>query len=47
MNLMLFVIFLAVALGLIARRLGLREHLAIVVLATTMTGLYFFARRFM
>jgi hypothetical protein len=47
MNLMLTVIFLCVALGLLAHRLGGREQLVVVVIATTMTGLYFFAQRFM
>lgn len=47
MNLMLAVIFLCVALGLFVRRLGVREQLLVVVIATTMTGLYFFAERFM
>ncbi len=47
MNLMLTVIFLCVVLGLVAPRLGKREHLAIVILATVMTGLYLFTRRFM
>jgi hypothetical protein len=47
MNLMLTVIFLCVALGLLAPRPGKREYLAIVLLATTMTGLYFFVHRFM
>jgi hypothetical protein len=47
MNLMLAVIFLCVALGLFARRIGGREQLAVVVIATMMAGLYFFAQRFM
>jgi hypothetical protein len=47
MNLMLTVIFVCVALGLLAPKLGRREHLAIVVMATTMTGLYYFVQRFM
>jgi hypothetical protein len=47
MNLMLTVIFLCVALGLLAPRIGKREQLAIVAMATTMTGLYYFVHRFM
>lgn len=48
MNLMLAVIFLCITLGLLARRIGAREQLAIVAVAVTMTGIYYvFARRFM
>jgi hypothetical protein len=47
MHLMLYVILLCVALGLLASRFGAREHAAIVLLATTMTALYFFVNRFM
>lgn len=47
MNLMLTFLFLCIALGLLARRLGLREHAITVAMATAVTGLYFFARRFM
>jgi hypothetical protein len=47
MNLMLTVIVLFIALGLLAPRLGVRQHLIIVSLATTMTALYFFTTRFM
>ena len=47
MNLMLIVIFLCVALGLLVTKFGWREQLVLVVTATTMTGLYFFAQRFM
>jgi hypothetical protein len=42
MNLMLLVIFLCIVLGLLAPRLGSREQLAIVLVATAMTALYFF-----
>jgi hypothetical protein len=47
MNLMLSVIFACVGIGLLSRRLGAREQVAIVVLATAMTALYFFTTRFM
>jgi hypothetical protein len=47
MNLMLAVMVLCVALGLFARQLGTREQLVIVVIATTMTGLYYFVQRTM
>jgi hypothetical protein len=47
MNLMLTIIFLCVALGLLAPRIGMREQLAVVMMATTMTGLYYFFTRFM
>ena len=47
MMLMLGVIFLCIALGLVARRLGIREHLGITFLATVMTALYFFSKRAM
>ena len=48
MMLMLAVIFLCIAIGLLAPRFGTREHLAIAFLATTMTALYLFlAERFM
>jgi hypothetical protein len=47
MNLMLAVIFLCIVLGLLAPRLGAREHLAVAALATAMTALYLFANRFM
>ncbi len=42
MPLMLMVIFLCIGLGLLARRIGVREHLMIAVLVTFMTGLYLF-----
>ena len=42
MTLMLAIIFLFVALGLMSPRLGAREHLVIVLLATVLTALYFF-----
>jgi hypothetical protein len=44
---MLAVIFVCVTIGLLARRIGMREQIAIVAVAITMTGLYFFTRRFM
>ncbi len=48
MKLMLAVIFLCAALGLAARRFGVREHLSVVVVAGTMTLLYYvFADRLM
>jgi predicted phage tail protein len=48
MNLMLTVIFLSVAVGLLARDFGRRQHLAIAAIATAMTALYyFFGARFM
>jgi len=48
MNLMLSVIFSCVLLGLVARRFGAREQIAVVILATGMTLLYlFFSARFM
>jgi hypothetical protein len=47
MNLMLAVLFVCIALGLAAPRIGAREQLAIVIIAVGMTGLYFFTRRFM
>jgi len=48
MNLMLLVILACVILGLWAPRLGRREQLAIGLVATTMTALYFFfSARFM
>ena len=40
MFLMLGVIFLYLALGLLAPRLGTREHVAIVLIASTMTTIY-------
>jgi hypothetical protein len=46
-HLMLFVIFLCVAVGLLASRFGARQYAAIVFLASTMTALYFFVTRFM
>ena len=46
MNLMLAVIFVCIALGLLAPRIGRREQLAVVVIAVAMTSLYFFTRRF-
>ena len=42
MMLMLAVIFLCVALGLLAPRLGVREHLIVAFIAMLMTALYFF-----
>ena len=42
MPLMLAVMFMCVALGLLARRFGARQHLAVVVLAIAMTVLYLF-----
>ena len=47
MHLMLFVIFVCVALGLMGSRFGARQQVAIVFLASTMTALYFFVTRFM
>ncbi len=47
MHLMLAVIFLCVGLGLFVRRFGWREQLLVVVMATAMTGLYYFGQRFM
>ena len=47
MNLMLCVIFLCVAVGLLAHRIGPRERMVVVALASVMTGLYFFTTRFM
>jgi hypothetical protein len=48
MNLMLMIIFLCVGLGLLAPRLGRREHIAIGLLAVAMTALYYlFPDRFM
>ena len=40
MTLMLAVIFLCVALGLVAPRFGARENLAVAVLAALMSALY-------
>ena len=40
MLLMLGFLFGCVVLGVLARRLGTREHLAIALLATLMTALY-------
>jgi hypothetical protein len=47
MNLMLTVIFSCLAIGLIVRRVGVREHLLILGIATVMTFLYFFVGRTM
>jgi hypothetical protein len=47
MNLMLTVIFICIALGLVFPKPGRWQNLAIVVSAITMTGLYYFLRRFM
>jgi hypothetical protein len=48
MHLMLMVIFLFVVLGLQAHRLGAREQIGVIFLATTMTALYLFLpNRFM
>lgn len=48
MMLMLAVIFVCVALGLLAPRVGAREQMTVVLIATTMTALYyFFGARFM
>jgi hypothetical protein len=47
MMLMLTVIFLCVALGLLAGRFGTPQHLAVIFLATVMTALYFFVDRLM
>lgn len=42
MNLMLAVIFLSVALGVLSRRFGARQDLALALLAVAITALYFF-----
>ncbi len=42
MNLMLAVIFLCVAIGLLAPRIGRREQAGVVLLAVIMTALYYF-----
>ena len=42
MNLMLSVIFVSVAIGVLARTFGRRQQVAIVTLACTMTALYYF-----
>jgi hypothetical protein len=47
MKLMLLVIFACVGFGLLSRRFGGREHLAVAALAVAMTGLYYFTTRFM
>lgn len=47
MNLMLAVIFVCIAIGLLAPRIGMREQLTVSVIAVAMTCLYFFTRRFM
>ena len=47
MNLMLAVIFVCIALGLLAPRIGTREQLAVGAIAVSMTCLYLFMRRFM
>jgi hypothetical protein len=40
MNLMLAAIFASIGLGLVARRLGRRENLALACIAVVMTTLY-------
>jgi hypothetical protein len=46
MFLMLAVIFLYVAMGLLARRIGAREHAMVALVASTMTLIYvLFANR--
>jgi hypothetical protein len=45
MLLMLTFIFLCVAVGLLARRFGARQHMLVVFLAATMTALYFFVSK--
>jgi hypothetical protein len=47
MNLMLTLIFCCIAVGLVAPRLGRREHLIIAGFATVATVLWFSSRRFM
>jgi hypothetical protein len=48
MKLMLFVIFLCIAIGLIAPRIGRREVTAVFLIMAVMTGLYYqFGERFM
>ncbi|MBI4494751.1 MAG: hypothetical protein HY690_18400 [Chloroflexi bacterium] len=47
MNLMLVAILLCVGLGLLARRFGPRQDLAIALLATVLTALYLFSARAM
>jgi hypothetical protein len=47
MNLMLAVIFASVALGLFARRFGVREQLLLLGMATMMATLYLFVGRMM
>jgi hypothetical protein len=48
MNLMLAIMFLCVALGLVAGRFGRREYCLITLMATAMTLLYWlFGERFM
>jgi len=44
---MLAVIFVCIALGLLAPRIGTREQVAVGAIAVAMTCLYFFTRRFM
>jgi hypothetical protein len=45
MNVMLFALFAAVVIGLLGSPFGRWQHIAIGVMATTMTGLYFFLQR--
>ena len=47
MNLMLAGMFACIVVGLISRKPGRWQHLVVVFIAVTMTGLYYFARRFM
>ncbi len=42
MPLMLTVIFVCIAIGLLAPRFGPREYLIVALLAATMTALYYF-----
>ncbi|HEX2186839.1 MAG TPA: hypothetical protein VHN78_15180 [Chloroflexota bacterium] len=43
MNLMLYVIFICVTFGLLVRHFSGRQTVAIAVLATVMTAIYFFS----
>jgi hypothetical protein len=47
MNLMLTLMFACITVGLLAPRLGRREHLLVAAFATIATILWFFFRRFM
>jgi hypothetical protein len=47
MNLMLVVMLVCVVLGLSASHFDRRHYTAVAVVATVMTGLYYFTTRFM